>query len=287
MTLWVLLSILGYASVFISPTIFWPAVFTSYAIPGMLIINFILLLALPFIRKRLVIFPITALLIGSPFIIISYSNKDDKASKPHDLSVMSFNTKLFRKFKTYDEFSSDMIKWAVTDTSSIKCFQEYSTNDRWEVLDVTKQISDEGYHSFTFAADLDDPEHSPGLAIFSKYDILDSGIVWNNYGSTNAGIFIDIKYNQDIIRIYNVHLASMQLSLYQFKNSNNYVGKLRRLISSLKNGAQARSNQIEKLIAHAQNSPYPYIICGDFNETPYSYNYFKMRKYFSNAFEEA
>ena len=272
---------------FISPKIFWPAVFTSYAIPGLLIINFILLFALPFIRKRLVIFPITALLIGSPFIIISYSNKGDKASKPDGLSVLSFNTKLFRKLKTYEEFSFDIIKWAATDTSGIKCFQEYSTNDRWEVLDVTKQISDEGYHSFTFSADLDDAEHNPGLAIFSTYDILDSGIVWKNYGSSNAGIFIDIKYNQDRIRIYNVHLASMRLRLYQYKNVNNYVGKLKRLISSLKNGAQARSNQINKLITHAQNCPYPYIICGDFNETPYSYNYFKMKRNFSNSFEEA
>ena len=97
---------------------------------------------------------------------MSYSHKGDKVSKPHDLSVLSFNTKLFRKSKTYDEFSLDIIKWAVADTSGIKCFQEYSTNDRWEVLDVTKQISDDGYHSFTFSADLDDAEHNSGWLYF-------------------------------------------------------------------------------------------------------------------------
>ena len=135
MTLWVLLSILCYASVFISPTIFWPAVFTSYAIPGVLIINFILLLTLPFIRRRLVIFPITALLIGSPFIIISYSNSGDKASKPHDLSILSFNTKFFRILKQFAPYGpANMTPVFLTedlkDTGYGKCVGEDKTHLR-------------------------------------------------------------------------------------------------------------------------------------------------------------
>ncbi len=55
----------------------------------------------------------------------------------------------------------------------------------------------------------------------------------------------------------------------------------------LKHGAEKRSSQIDLLIEHANNSPYPVVICGDFNETPYSYNYFKLKKHFSNSFENA
>ena len=193
----------------------------------------------------------------------------------------------FRNLKTYDKFSFDMIRWAAMDTSDIKCFQEYSTNSRWESLDVTRQISGKGYNYYTYSSRARGVEHNPGLAIFSKYEILDSGFVWKDYGSINVGIFVDLKLRQDTIRIYNVHLASMHLRLHQYKESDYYLWKMKQLIHRLKYGAEKRSIQIDKLITHTNNCPYPYIICGDFNETPYSYNYFKLKRHFYNAFEEA
>ncbi len=232
------------------------------------------------------IYPVLGILFGFPFLMITFSHHTDENIRGSDLSVLSFNAKLFRKHKTYDEFSFEMIRWAAEDTSDIKCFQEYSTNSRWPVLDVTKQIEEGDYESFSFSAEMDDVEHNPGLAIFSRYPIIDSGFVWKNYGSYNGGIFIDISINDDTIRIYNVHLASMSLSLYQYKQASNYPGKLKRLVSRLKYGALTRSNQIDKLIRHIEQCPYPYIICGDFNETPYSYNYFKLRRLYNNTFEE-
>lgn len=271
----------------IPPHLFWPSVFASYAIPVILILHILLFVFFLFFRLKLAIFPLIGLFLGLPFVFVTYSLNLKSNQQESDFSVLSFNAKLFRKHNTYEEFSFEMIRWAVADSSDIKCFQEYSTNSRWAVLDVTKQISEVGYEKFTFAAELDDSEHNPGLAIFSKYPLIDSGFVWKNYGSFNAGIFTDIKLGNDTIRIYNVHLASMHLRLFQYKQATNYPGKLKRLISRLKYGAQVRSNQIEKLIAHVDACPYPYIICGDFNETPYSYNYFKLRNLYQNAFEEA
>jgi endonuclease/exonuclease/phosphatase (EEP) superfamily protein YafD len=65
------------------------------------------------------------------------------------------------------------------------------------------------------------------------------------------------------------------------------TGKLRNLISKLKNGAINRSSEINTLIKHTQSSPYPFIICGDFNETPYGYNYHRLHSLFDNSFEKA
>ena len=280
------ISVICYLSVMVPPHLFWPAVFTSYAIPLIIVLNILLLFIFFFFNKKLMIYPAINLLLGLPFFLITYNYSPSVEAKKSDLSILSFNAKLFRKHKTYDEFSFEMIRWAAEDTSDIKCFQEYSTNSRWPVLDVTKQISEQGYRAFTFSAEMDDVEHNPGLAIFSKYPVVDSGYVWKNYGSFNAGIFVDIKYKSDTIRIYNVHLASMNLSLYQYKQTTNYPGKVKRLISRLKYGAQTRSFQIDKLINHVKECPYPIIICGDFNETPYSYNYFKLKNIYKNTFEE-
>lgn len=281
-------SIFCYTSVWIPPTTFWPAVIASYAIPAVLMINILLLLILPLIKVRLVVFPLVVLIIGLPFLLETYSYKGLSGSKLDiNLSVLSFNAKFFRKPKTYSEFSFDMIRWVAEETSDIKSIQEYSTNDRWPVLDVTRQIKEKGYNGFVVAADMEDNEHSPGMAIYSRYEIVDSGYVWKNYNSVHSGIYADIKMDKNIIRVYNVHLASMHLRLFEYKDPTNYWGKIKYLIWTLKNGAQERSSQVERLIDHASNSPHPYIICGDFNETPYSYNYFKLKQYFKNTFAEA
>jgi endonuclease/exonuclease/phosphatase (EEP) superfamily protein YafD len=102
-----------------------------------------------------------------------------------------------------------------------------------------------------------------------------------------GGIYADILYKSDTVRIYNVHLASMNLELYQYRQvSRNYLSKIRRLIGRLKYGAETRSYQLNRIIEHTNQCPYPFIISGDFNETPYNYVYFKMRALFSNTFEE-
>jgi len=287
LTLFSLFSLLSYASVFIPPTVFWPAVFASYAIPGILILNLLVLLTIPFYRKTLVLFPLISLLIGTPFILITYSFMGEKEFDYHDLSILSYNVKFFRMSDTYDKFSTELIAWVSKDSSEVKCLQEYCTNSYYPKLNATKTIAEKGYDSFVFAAKGKVSNHDQGLAIFSKYDILDTGFVWENYGSINAGIFADIKIGLDTIRIYNVHLESMGLFLHQYKYAEQYDSKMKSLISKLKRGAEKRSNQIEKLIYHTNNCPFPYIICGDFNDTPYSYNYFTLKQHFANAFEDA
>ena len=47
------------------------------------------------------------------------------------------------------------------------------------------------------------------------------------------------------------------------------------------------SFEINLIIEHAKKSPHRFIICGDFNEIPYSYNYLKLRRIADNSFEKA
>lgn len=297
MTTFLLFSILCYVSVLMPPTVFWPAVFLSYAIPVVLAMNILLLITLLLLRLKLSIFPLISLLLGLPFVLGSarFGGRQLKTESEANslliftesdaISVLSFNSKFFRKRHTYSEFSYEMIRWVSEDASDVKCIQEYSTNNRWNVLDVTRQIEESGYNGFVYKADMVDDEHSPGMAIFTNHQLLDMGYVWKNFNTVNAGIYADIVVRGDTIRVYNVHLASMHLKLYEYKDTGNYKNKIKRLMVSLKRGAETRSNQIELLIEHSEKSPYPYIICGDFNETPYSYNYFSLKKHFKNTFE--
>lgn len=282
-----LLSILCYSSVLLSPAIFWPVVFFSYAIPGILVINLIVLIIFAIKRSTLFVIPFIALVLGFPFIQMSFSFRGKLSKKESAITVLSFNAKLFRQYKTYEAFSFDMIKWVVDDSSKIKCIQEYCTNTSWDKIDVTLKLKTRGYNVYAHKSKIKNSIHDLGMATFSTYPIIKAGVVWGDSASLNGTLFTDLDLGNDTLRVYNVHLASMGIKLSEFKQKEGYTGKIKRLISKLKNGASKRSNQIDKLIEHTSHSPHPYIVCGDFNETPYSYNYFRLKSSFDNAFEKA
>lgn len=276
-----LLTIFSYFSHRIPPHLFWPAAFFSYSIPLFVFLNLILLI-LALIQKRL-----TALLwfflflFGVPFLLRTIRLNNSRKTEG-TTTVLSFNAKLFREPNTYSKFSTELINWVVSDTSSIKCIQEYSTNARWAGLDVTGKLHTAGYQGFTFAAEIDDREHDPGLAIFSKFKFVNTGVVWKDPQTLNATIFADLEQNGKVFRIYNVHLSSMSLDARQ----TNWFDKAIYIFNQLKVGSAKRSRQVNQLIDHMKTSPYPFLVCGDFNETPYSYVYSRMRRELTNAFEE-
>jgi endonuclease/exonuclease/phosphatase family metal-dependent hydrolase len=276
------LTLISYASALVPPELFWPAGFLSHLIPFYLIVQIFIMLVLSVRRKKIAIIPLLLLLLGWPFLTSTLSLHSTALPDTNSIRILSFNTKLFRKPGTYSEFSTDMIQWVANDTSDIKCLQEYSTNDRWPLLDATAQIERKGYKGYMFQASVTDSDHNPGMAIFSKFNMQDAGVVFEDPNTLNGAIYADLLIKEKIIRIYNVHLASMNLELTKTKGLQNNLSKIKRL----KSGSIKRIEQLKTLIAHTKSSPYPYIICGDFNETPYSYVYLELKEQFLNAFEE-
>jgi endonuclease/exonuclease/phosphatase family metal-dependent hydrolase len=275
------LSVLSYGSVLIPPSYFGIAVLIGFTIPFFLILNSIQLLYLVIRLKIIFLFPLIGLIAGLPFIFSSLSFHVDKAKGNASFSVLSYNAKLFRQRNTYEQFSTDMIKWVVEDNSDVKCIQEFSTNDKWDGLDVAGKLTQKGYQRYTFQSKIKDNEHNLGLAIFSRYEIANSGVIWEDTTSLNAIIFIDLLLSRDTLRVYNVHLTSMNLDLTG--GGVNSMSMTYRLIES----AARRSDQISRLIEHARLSPHPVIICGDFNESPYGFNYRQVVHSFANSFENA
>ncbi len=233
------------------------------------------------------VFPLATLILGLPFFLVTYSFKGESSNAEYDFSVLSFNVKYFQKFNTYSKLSSEMINWVAEDTSDIKCIQEYISYSKSPVYHLTKKLKADNYNSFIYDIKTEGLYRYQGMAIFTKYEIINSGLIWEDENSVNMALFIDIKINNDTIRIYNIHLASMALNFKQFRNLKNFQSKFKNEIIKLNHGAKIRSSQIDMLIAHTNNCPYPFLICGDLNEIPYSYNYFKLKSYFDNSFEKA
>ena len=177
----------------------------------------------------------------------------------------------------------EMIEWMVEDTSHIKCIQEFSTNSRWPELDIKGQIEAKGYYSFTYQAKEEIyGDHNPGMAIFSKSPIINGGIVNKLPSRMNAIIYTDILMNDDTIRIYNVHLSSYHLE--NINSLSTYYSRIWNKIKRMKDVVNEHTSEIIQLKSHIEKCEVPYVVTGDFNESPYSYNYNSLN-YLQNAFE--
>jgi len=278
-----ILSLLCYASSLIPPASIGLSAIVSFLIPVVICIQFILLPVSLFRKSYSFVFPLIGLVAGAPYIFSSISFHAQPAGQSKSISILSYNAKLFRTQGSYGQFSMDMIRWVAEDTSDIKCIQEFSTSDRWEALNIKKQIEAPGYYSFSIKSKMKDNEHDLGMAIFSKSQILNSGVVWEDTTSLNAIMYVDLNIAGDTLRIYNVHLTSMNID----RALKMGVMQSGSTISKLVGSSIKRSDQIDALIRHTKLCPFRFVICGDFNETPYGYNYQRLKREFRNSFESA
>jgi endonuclease/exonuclease/phosphatase family metal-dependent hydrolase len=94
---------------------------------------------------------------------------------------------------------------------------------------------------------------------------------------------VDVLKGKDTIRVYNMHLQSLSLEEEEIKVSSNILT----LLKKLKEGSIQRSRQVQILDEHIKKCPYTTIfVCGDLNDTPYSYSYQALKEKFNNSFEE-
>jgi endonuclease/exonuclease/phosphatase family metal-dependent hydrolase len=106
-------------------------------------------------------------------------------------------------------------------------------------------------------------------------------------------LYVDVKKGKKTFRLYSVHLQSIRFEAedYRYLSGLSHQGKTdinstKRLGSKLKMAFIKRSKQVYKIKADAAACPYPYIISGDFNDTPTSFAVNQMSKGLKNAFCE-
>jgi len=101
---------------------------------------------------------------------------------------------------------------------------------------------------------------------------------------------------QDTIRLYNLHLASIHFKKedYDFlneitdnQNQQEFKRNTMNILSKIRAAYVKRRHQVGLLESHINDSPFPVIICGDFNDTPLSYAYRKISKGRKDAFVES
>ncbi|NQV01997.1 MAG: endonuclease/exonuclease/phosphatase family protein [Bacteroidia bacterium] len=135
-----------------------------------------------------------------------------------------------------------------------------------------------------------------GIATFSKFPIIRSGFL-EQQPKKCFGIYTDIILEKDTLRIFNVHLASLRLGekdikfYYQLKKTEteniNLKAGLFSILKKLKLAFILRAAEVDKLLEEIRQSPYPVLICGDMNDSPFSYTYRQLTHSLTDAYREA
>lgn len=270
--------LLSYLSPYADPqTFLLPIAFLGLFYPFLLLVNLLILFYWIFKFKRHFWPTLIVILLGYNHIDTLLKVKDNSNEKPSIYSLTSFNVRLFNVYDWIKEegIKQEIISFINQSNSSIVCLQEFyapntlpSINYPYSHIGLQKKRS------------------HWRMATYSKYPIIKKGTVSiSGENINNVCIFSDIILLEDTIRVYNIHLASntFEDSDYQFIEKPSVEGA-ENIFKRLKKSFIIRATEVNSIKKHMNQSPYPIIVCGDFNDTPHSFAYHQLSEGLDDAF---
>ena len=284
---------------FINPKTIWWIGFFGLAYMYLLSVNicFIVFWVLSRKKKWMVISTVT-ILIGWTFVGKNIQLTEKKIpgdELDRNFQVLSFNVQEFEQRNTEqsDGKMLNIFDFLREVDADIICMQEFAVRlwrqDDLKEETIRKQLGNTPFYHIEL------PRNHSGVATFSKYPIIHKELIYADR-SSNACICSDLLIGTDTIRLYNIHLKSVGFHDDERELLNNVVKTtynrsdihaVKSMLGQMKASSLVRAQQVETLSSHIMQSPYPVIICGDFNDPPTSYSYRKVRGNHKDAFVEA
>jgi len=299
---------ISFFSLYINPDNFWAPAFFGLAFPVFFLINVLFLIILLFRKKKLLFVSLVPLVISFHVWSGYYQLPIKKRTIPENvetLAVLSYNISVFDLFYKHQSFGyiDSLVTFIRTINPDVICFQEYYNDKLAEIQlnDYLKKTLQMPYmKDYIYKERFD--KHEFGIATFSKYPIIKNETLLNvNYSddkqTSNFAIYSDIVVGSDTVRIYNVHLESNRLSSEDifFSSTEDITdiqvedipSKSRIVLSKLRSSVILRSRQVIPIKEDINNSPYPVIVAGDFNDVPASWTYRYLSKGLKDSFRRA
>jgi endonuclease/exonuclease/phosphatase family metal-dependent hydrolase len=283
------------------PAAFWPLEILAISYPFVLIPNILFIVFWAFKRHRFAFISAAIILIGYDKLSLLYKSElfsVDLIQPEGSLKIMSYNVRLFDLYNWTGNTKTRAKLFQVIkrEQPDILCLQEYYHEDEgpFNNNDGVKELLSTQYATIKYGVTMRKTQHW-GLATFSKYKIIDEGTVFFEEGRSNFGLYSDILYQEDTIRVYNIHLQSNHLRSEDYKfleqpdsgSNEQIVNSVKSLTRRVKKAVIKRTEQVDELVAHMESSPYPYMVCGDFNDPPFSYSYNQIASRLTDAFMES
>src|SRR5690606_30968634 len=292
--------LLCYLAPVIKPQDFCPLAFMGIAYPIFLAINLVFIIFWLIRRSFLALLSILAILIGWNAVSKNFGfNTTPAAIEREDtttIRVMSYNIQMFNyPEKEGKENQEEIVKIIKRVSPDVLCIQEFYTRSSGDKDMIKNFIEQLGFKYSNFIAAAENDYDAYGIAIFSRFPIAKSGSLPINSEEkiVNRVVYSDINKGGKEFRVYNVHLQSVgfQKEDYDFIKNQAPSGDVdihstKQIGRRLKWAYIKRNAQIDLLYSHTQDAKKPYIVAGDFNDTPLSYSVNKLSDNMKNSFAE-
>lgn len=257
---------------------------TVYILPLLIIFN-MLLLVYWLIRRQWIFsaIPVLTVLFCIPYIgtIYQLRGETEDADARYGVKIATYNVAMFGR-ETSGFMAQDILSEMKKQKVDILCMQEYS-----DICgDKRNSNNYKEYYPYMSTGNND-------MVIYSKYPIRGyKNIPFEE--TNNSAMWADVDVNGKMIRVFNVHLETTGFnrtlrSAAKMEMKGIHVER-NSLISAIYNnytlGMIIRAGQAATVANEKRNSPIPVVVCGDFNDVPYSYVYNTMLGDMTDGFKE-
>lgn len=291
------LLILSYLSILINPAKVWLISLVGLLFVPLSLLNaFLLLWAVKRLSKSFVI-PLLALLpafffVGRYVRIDTEEERSERmAAEGERLKIVSYNVGRFAledKAAGIDsraECVDSVFSFLKSQDADIICLQEFRVPDADKVKSYVNRYMKEynaEYYMFPSSSG------AFGNITLSRIPVKGKGKIKFDE-SANLAIYSDYQYAGEQFRIYNCHFESYNVSV---------SGLLRGLVQrdslliystgdKMKRSITRRPKQVDKVFEHIEECPIETFVCGDFNDNPMSYTYYRMTRGRKDTFKVA
>lgn len=212
------------------------------------------------------------------------------------IKILTYNVKGFANENNKDAKEHPIMDYIVNTDADIVCLQEYLVSKTGQSIISQRDVNrflNKYPHRSVVGLESSGRYHTYGLACFSKFPIEKTEEVVFQSSYNGAAVYT-ININGKKYRVANVHLESNSITaedkkLYSdfLQNSEevNIEDVTTNIRAKLGSAYRTRAHQVKKVKdAIARQETEGVIICGDFNDTPISYTYAKMKEGLSDAF---
>lgn len=251
--------------------------FIGLAVPVLLLVNLVVSIYWILRWRYWLFIPLIAILGNWGYLSCVFQFFTSPSKAESSLTIATYNVDSFG-FEHTGYSCKEIAAYMESQQADILCFQEFGINQDFTTDSVKAALSNWPYALIPYT-----PDSIPllQLALFSKYPIRNSQLI-TYPDSKNCSMWCDIDVNGKMIRVFNNHLQTTEVSqnkqrlkneLSRDETSSRTEIAATRLLNGLYQNFMKRANQAVTLQKVIHASPHPTLVCGDFNSLPSSFTY--------------
>ena len=260
--------------------------YIGLALPALLVICLVMLIYWSIKRKVWFLFPLIAIVANYGYLsaILQIPLGDGVPPKGNILKIMTLNTRNFIDDNLEDS-ANDIKEFLKDESINIVCFQEYRDYVDGRPERISKFFeSDFPYQSIT-----------DNVATFSKFPLRKRDYLTFRE-SNNRAQWVDVEVGLNhLVRVINVHMQTTgvnsvlhQASQMEEKGISVTTTQQTGMVTDRMGHEYVRRAEQADIIADiVKEVRMPIILCGDFNDTPTSYTYKKLKGRLKDGFKTA